>query len=1706
MNGTETEPHHLIGDHVTISCDSHGSAQHATSDKSTSHPPTKSITVISHRQTTPEHLKENGLPTTTPTSSDIKTTKSTQLKKSSSSSRTNVVVLSAKRTVNVVSVTTQKAKVESTKPAVSSSAEPVKSSHSGQAAAKLPDLKERDPLTNHHKPVATSGEPSMTTTTISSLSSFSSNAEAPVGAAGIQSVFSDWDNIGSRFANADSSGASSQSSSAQSTPCIARSAITEQSPIPSSSQVPGSLSATKQPSNTSASSSPSMPRLPTHGESNVAARVNNSSNTKIIFRNDLTDSLSQDVNIVTFGHREHSDSDHEPEQREVGHTALASITNDRELASHRIMVVQATTEKKEHAEPTEQSKPSAEQKLAKKEGWRLLGSGRMNKSANKTTKADSDVKKSDGKVSKKSKKPDKQSGLLRNNSLPKTHSQHRSPVSSSSGSDITSPDPPPKERSFFRRWSLTKKSGDKSASSMQRTGWKFKKDDNNQEGSPIGLFPAKSEMFLAVIGEDTNPEPSTDFTAGMRTQSLTCLYLDGNVMASSLSQDGDIPVTVVQARSPSDTPSDDIDVVIPDLPVDIKMASELDGRDDLFQSPISMSSITLDIPGLTLLEDGQNASTDSPRPMAKFRPASVPVGKVHLHDQENIESEELKGVDEPERERNAKSTEPGRKQLVKERNQSTDSLDDVANIKEFKRFATSRKPVRKPSSTSSSTTTTQGSPVVKLKKKSSSFASHDHRANGNLFGRPVSAGAPRIGAVANTVTKSSSKTSLASISSGSSSCVSTPRASHKSLSVSSTPTTTPLLSRKPPIAPGLKRTPTSSPKSSPKLTPKFSPKLSPSSRRAISAGKTGLQSPKITPTSSPKTSPLVRQRSGRKMDSNPSIRTGTPATTTVPVQRNRMSTPSLNNHAQTESPPLTPKSRSRKQPIAPAQPSQWEKKKTVPKRSHSATPNDSPSAISKLPPLVVDGEALKSSMDLDVDAILSGGAASSSETGASSEQSSPSRSLHGGTPRSSGRRVKRPAPPPPNRSPLSSRKKIGGHSTEKQMKKSASATSTKSTSSNSSPSHTTTERQKPVPARVAPPPPSRSPTPSQTENPTISSPKHTAVLEKVAEKLLVDATTTAELERDFTSGAVILTSPTTTSAPQSPPQSPEISTPQSPRVSFSTDNTIVPPTSEKVVSPLRRKPSRPAPSPPASRKGVRSAKPPSGASQTKTSAQLSPQRSPMLSSPSAQRKAVRVSPLAKRAVLAKKQQQDIPIHLPTSKQPIAVRRKAKKAKDSGRESGDPDSPIPSTMDLLSPVNSLLSTSLSSTDTELAALSGSTVLITLEDKPLSPPPIASMPIRPFSPTTPLDTEAPCDTSVSAVTPEVPVWSDTTAQGPNNEGQEDEHLTYIYRQTLLRKSSRPEPSVSERRKTSFVRTASGKTMSSRSDSKLPQMSRASSKGRPSLSSPAHSTRTDMRRTSSIDRVSMRRPSSGIARQNNDKSSTLGRPRSASIARQSIRKTTSGTLIRTRPEGAAEQQSTRASGKLKRTSAPSSPQHKASVGTPPTTPVTSKPPSGRPPAPPKLTATSSPKTSHSTSQSGLVNSIKVGSEERRSLRHSTGTTPISKQRAKSATTRNTLERAAPGRQSLAGPLLSKNTPASENRLRASQRFSRTRSGSVRKASLAVNQHGTLTKRATPPPSIPGSKHTSPSHHRSRSSSIDRDEMLSAFDHVSALAEKSM
>lgn len=170
-----------------------------------------------------------------------------------------------------------------------------------------------------------------------------------------------------------------------------------------------------------------------------------------------------------------------------------------------------------------------------------------------------------------------------------------------------------------------------------------------------------------------------------------------------------------------------------------------------------------------------------------------------------------------------------------------------------------------------------------------------------------------------------------------------------------------------------------------------------------------------------------------------------------------------------------------------------------------------------------------------------------------------------------------------------------------------------------------------------------------------------------------------------------------------------------------------------------------------------------------------------------------------------------------------------------------------------------------------------------DAPISPPSLFdTLGARPLSPTSPLHSE-PDDTEFLGMAlspPEVPIWSDVdTKKGPGND--EASQLTYIYRSTLLRKSSRPTTQIDGDSKMSRVPSNKSPHHEARG------MTRTSSPRKISLPVPPAQSgggSGTLRKSSIPNRASMKRKS--MSRATGAKTSVggtvggAGRPRSASL----------------------------------------------------------------------------------------------------------------------------------------------------------------------------------------------------------------------------------
>lgn len=230
---------------------------------------------------------------------------------------------------------------------------------------------------------------------------------------------------------------------------------------------------------------------------------------------------------------------------------------------------------------------------------------------------------------------------------------------------------------------------------------------------------------------------------------------------------------------------------------------------------------------------------------------------------------------------------------------------------------------------------------------------------------------------------------------------------------------------------------------------------------------------------------------------------------------------------------------------------------------------------------------------------------------------------------------------------------------------------------------------------------------------------------------------------------------------------------------------------------------------------------------------------------------------------------------PKNKSPKVVKG-AESPLPSATDREDQESPIP-TVNILNPLNTLIA--VSSPPEEANA-------------PLSPPSVmGSLLARPFSPTSPEPDEAEF-MMTTPLSPEVPIWSGQDSSDLAAKTTEDSHMTYIYRSTLLRKTSTQDST------TSMSRTSSNKSLSPRHESsKTATLSRTNSPRKASLpvvAMPTISRQSKLQGSirkgsisSTLDRASTKRKS--VTRLSVDKGGTLGRPRSASLTPHPLQEST-------------------------------------------------------------------------------------------------------------------------------------------------------------------------------------------------------------------------
>ena len=401
-----------------------------------------------------------------------------------------------------------------------------------------------------------------------------------------------------------------------------------------------------------------------------------------------------------------------------------------------------------------------------------------------------------------------------------------------------------------------------------------------------------------------------------------------------------------------------------------------------------------------------------------------------------------------------------------------------------------------------------------------------------------------------------------------------------------------------------------------------------------------------------------------------------------------------------------------------------------------------------------------------------------------------------------------------------------------------------------------------------------------------------------------------------------------------------------------------------------------------------------------------------------------------------------------------------------------------------------------------------------DAPISPPSIFdTLGARPLSPTSPLHSE-PDDTEYLGMAlspPEVPIWSDIdTKVGTNND--EASQLTYIYRSTLLRKSSRPTNQVD------------GDKMSRSPSNKSPHhetrgVTRTTSPRKISLPvPPPHSVggSSTLRKSSIPNRASMKRKSTSRAA--NAKTSVggtvgvAGRPRSSSLVpppdsrTSSEPKTVTSEVSITRSLGGEERSSIRKSKKSlggtrpisarPKTTSKSTSQLHSSVSKEDSVPSSRPPPSSKNQLAKSKTSDScvgeaSRTKAPMTKSSSTTAYVNRSSETRKSIKKASVSKPpvlsSSAGAAGSGTLRASMKRGS-------------KTLADSDKHRSSMRLSRRSSaGTITKGGA---NRGTLKRGGN----VSTSAGVVGSPSGSRGHSMERDDTLSVFDDISSMAQKNL
>ena len=416
-------------------------------------------------------------------------------------------------------------------------------------------------------------------------------------------------------------------------------------------------------------------------------------------------------------------------------------------------------------------------------------------------------------------------------------------------------------------------------------------------------------------------------------------------------------------------------------------------------------------------------------------------------------------------------------------------------------------------------------------------------------------------------------------------------------------------------------------------------------------------------------------------------------------------------------------------------------------------------------------------------------------------------------------------------------------------------------------------------------------------------------------------------------------------------------------------------------------------------------------------------------------------------------------------------------------------------------------------------------------PLSPPSLlGALQARPLSPTSPLHSEA--DDSeflLGAVLspPEIPIWSDIDSKRTGND--EASQLTYIYRSTLLRKSSRPTNQV-DGGVTKATRVPSNKSPHHEGAKTLTRTTSPRKISLPVPASQVGGASSTLRKSSIANRGSVKRKS--VSRASANKTVVVGgaggganRPRSASLAphpdslvtdnKGAKSKNSTGGLV----TGGGERDSIRKSKKSVSSTRPASAKPKTATSKS-ASQLQSSAPTKDESTTPTVGSKATPTRSVSSSRSPLIKAKTADSSTKEAAPQGKNP-PI----VKTTSTTVYLSRSSEGRSSIKKtsskppiPLSASVGSTGSSLLRSSiKRGSKTSGDSDKhRSSLRLSRRssaGTITKGGSNrgtlkrAGNVGGSPaHTSSPSSTSRGHSVERDETLSVFDDISSMAQKNL